>query len=279
LLKVRVLPSIAGVDRHLTEPQTWDLLFSLPNWNLGTACAMLAGEHPVLDLPGAMTLGAPPATGNGKYLLQRARADGLPDRVSPLVLVRWARDTGPVIPPGLQDAWKRANAAVSITEATEHNLNSPALHAAEVAANKLIEGARANKAVADAEDRKAIMAGADPGAVAAARAKLEAARWDMLNRADEQASEGVCADGPSADFRAYCWQGERFEFSKMQAAAVKVLWTAAQSKGPPELHQNYIIKQIDSGNDRLRDVFKKGKHPAWGTLIVKAGKGLYRLAF
>ena len=107
---------VASEDGHLTDPQTWDLLFSMSRWNLNTACAMLVGEHPVKKLPGAMALGMPPKTANGKYLLQRARADGAPEKSPPLLLLRWARDTGVMMPPGLQDAWTRREAAIAGAE-------------------------------------------------------------------------------------------------------------------------------------------------------------------
>jgi hypothetical protein len=38
-----------------------------------------------------------------------------------------------------------------------------------------------------------------------------------------------------------------------------------------------ILEAAGSASDRLRDVFNKGGHPAWGTMINLAGKGAFRL--
>ena len=68
--------------------------------------------------------------------------------------------------------------------ATARILNSPVVRAMKAGANRLMEEARANRAAIDAEDLKAVMAGADPMAVVAARAKLNAAKWAALEAGD-----------------------------------------------------------------------------------------------
>ena len=45
------------------------------------------------------------------------------------------------------------------------------------------------------------------------------------------------------------------------------------------LSQSTILDRAGSDGSKLRDVFDKGKHPAWETMIVAAErKGAYRLA-
>ena len=81
----------------------------------------------------------------------------------------------------------------------------------------------------------------------------------------------------STDFRSVRWFGERFTFTTTQAACVQVLWRNWQ-QGTPVISEVTVLDDAGSAGDRLRDVFDKGKHPAWGTLIKPAGKGAFCLA-
>ncbi len=95
-------------------------------------------------------------------------------------------------------------------------------------------------------------------------------------------SESIRADAepifrPSSDFRSLNWGGELFTFTTTQAACVEVMYQDYVNK-TPTLSETSILEAAGSASDRLRDVFKKGKHPAWDTLIVPSGKGMFRLA-
>jgi len=82
----------------------------------------------------------------------------------------------------------------------------------------------------------------------------------------------------SADFRSVRWFGTEYVFTPTQAACVRVLW-GAWEEGSSVVSQTTILDKADSRGARLRDVFEKGKHPAWKTMIVDGGrKGAYRLA-
>ena len=81
----------------------------------------------------------------------------------------------------------------------------------------------------------------------------------------------------STDFRSVRWFGERFTFTTTQAACVQVLWRNWK-QGTPVISEVTVLDDAGSAGDRLRDVFDKGKHPAWGTLIKPAGKGAFCLA-
>ena len=81
----------------------------------------------------------------------------------------------------------------------------------------------------------------------------------------------------SPDFRSVRWFGKRYTFTTTQAACVEVLWRN-WIQGTPVLSEVTILDEAGSGGSRLRDVFDKGEHSAWDTLIVSAGKGAYQLA-
>lgn len=81
---------------------------------------------------------------------------------------------------------------------------------------------------------------------------------------------------PSEDFRSMNWNGTLYEFTPTQSRCLEVLYKAWQSRSPV-IGQDLILERADSNSEKLRDVFDKGKHPAWGTLIVSPGKGLFRL--
>jgi hypothetical protein len=80
----------------------------------------------------------------------------------------------------------------------------------------------------------------------------------------------------SDDFRSVRWYGNEYAFTTMQAACVQILWQAWQ-RGAPEMSQARILEDAGSASERLRDVFDKGKHGAWGTMIVPGRKGAFRL--
>ena len=82
----------------------------------------------------------------------------------------------------------------------------------------------------------------------------------------------------SRDFTTVQWYGAPYTFTKTQTACVKVLWEEWERQ-TPTVSQETILEAAGSAGSNLRDVFKakKGMHPAWGTMIVEAGKGCFRL--
>jgi len=81
----------------------------------------------------------------------------------------------------------------------------------------------------------------------------------------------------STDFRCLDWYGQEFTFTPMQAACLKTLYEN-WSNSTPVVGEQTILESADSSSDRLRDVFDKGKHPAWETIIKPANKGAFQLA-
>ncbi|NOX55286.1 MAG: hypothetical protein GXP27_12785, partial [Planctomycetes bacterium] len=80
------------------------------------------------------------------------------------------------------------------------------------------------------------------------------------------------------DYRSVLWDGDTFTFTPLQAACVKILWEHRE-QGTPEVGEQTILTEADSDSNRLLNVFERGKHPAWGTLIVPGTrKGTFRLA-
>lgn len=79
------------------------------------------------------------------------------------------------------------------------------------------------------------------------------------------------------DFGSTLWFGKKYIFTPTQAACVKVLWEAWRL-GTAEVGESTVLESADSSSSRLRDVFDKGQHPAWGTMIQSPGKGLFKLA-
>lgn len=94
--------------------------------------------------------------------------------------------------------------------------------------------------------------------------------------ASEPVSEPVGAKH-AMDFRSVSWFGTEYTFTSTQAACVKVLWEH-WAQGTPAVGEITVLDAAGASGERLRDVFGKGKHPAWGTMIQRAGKGLYALA-
>jgi hypothetical protein len=79
------------------------------------------------------------------------------------------------------------------------------------------------------------------------------------------------------DFKSVKWGDATYTFTAMQAACVKVLWEHWERQ-TPRVGEQTILEAAGSAGSRLRDVFDKGKHSAWGTMIVSDGKGAFRLA-
>src|SRR5262249_34563809 len=71
----------------------------------------------------------------------------------------------------------------------------------------------------------------------------------------------------SVDFRSVTWNECSYSFTATQAACVKVLWVNFQKK-TPDVHAATILEEAESSSTRLRDVFKRGTHPAWKKMIV-----------
>jgi len=81
----------------------------------------------------------------------------------------------------------------------------------------------------------------------------------------------------SEDFHSVIWNGEFYEFTHGQAAAVKILWRNWENETPVVSEQT-ILDESGSTAERLIHVFKNGKNEAWGPMIA-AGvrKGTFRL--
>ena len=79
----------------------------------------------------------------------------------------------------------------------------------------------------------------------------------------------------SADFASVAFGGELFTFTAPQRRVIAALWQAHED-GTPVLSDAHLIEVAGSSSDRLRDVFKS--HPAWGSLVVSAGKGMRKLS-
>lgn len=84
----------------------------------------------------------------------------------------------------------------------------------------------------------------------------------------------------SDDFTSVIWYGEKHEFNKTQAEAIKHLW-AEWEKGELALSEKTVGEKIgsDNNNYKLAHTFRTNgkRHPALGTMIHPLGKGKYRL--
>lgn len=80
----------------------------------------------------------------------------------------------------------------------------------------------------------------------------------------------------SADFASVRWDGQTFVFTPLQAAVVAVLWRAWEA-GTPSLRAESIGAKAGSAADRFRLDLLFRRHSALGTLIVRAGKGLWAI--
>ena len=81
----------------------------------------------------------------------------------------------------------------------------------------------------------------------------------------------------SEDFTSVIWYGKMYEFTPgNQAESIKVLWKEWE-KGRHSLSETTIGEKIVSSSDKFRlDIVFRG-HPAWGTMIQKVNKGVFRL--
>ena len=104
----------------------------------------------------------------------------------------------------------------------------------------------------------------------------------------DQPKESAGPWGPSAcrrhssDFRSVLWDGEVHEFTEKQAQVVEILWHEAEN-GTSLVGEATLLNALDPDGEHkyvtLKGVFDKGKHLAWGTMIVPGGrKGTLRLS-
>jgi hypothetical protein len=110
------------------------------------------------------------------------------------------------------------------------------------------------------------------------------AREDQITPAFNRVEKDLEKKNPkrnhSEDFTSVVWDGIPFVFTKSQAAVVKLLWCEYE-KGTWTLSEKTIGEGIGSSanNYRIIHTFDKGKHPAWGTLIISGPKkGTFRIA-
>lgn len=82
----------------------------------------------------------------------------------------------------------------------------------------------------------------------------------------------------SIDFTSVIWYGTKYSFTKTQAECLKHLWKAWEMGGL-SLSEKTIGDRIASvsENYRLVHTFDRGKHPAWGKMIISVGKGIFAL--
>ena len=79
----------------------------------------------------------------------------------------------------------------------------------------------------------------------------------------------------SEDYHTINFRGEPYTLTHTQAAVVRYLHENAE-RGTPDVSQDTILAEIESGAERLRDLFRDS--PLWGTLIVKGKRrGHYKL--
>lgn len=115
--------------------------------------------------------------------------------------------------------------------------------------------------------RTAVVAGEDQGAPSAREAGTRPQLTPPLPRFDH-----------SPDFVTVRWEGEALPpFTPLQAACVRVLWEAWMRR-TPAISLEAIREAAGSAADRFRVDVTFRDHPAWGKMIVRVGKGRYRLA-
>jgi len=78
----------------------------------------------------------------------------------------------------------------------------------------------------------------------------------------------------SPDFASVNWFGAEYVFTPNQRAIVAALW-AALERGTPGVGGDALLESAEVSSDKVSHVFRN--NPAWGTMIVSAGKGIYRL--
>jgi hypothetical protein len=89
----------------------------------------------------------------------------------------------------------------------------------------------------------------------------------------------------SEDYTSVEWLGKKYNFTKTQALCVRYLWTEWEKGEGFTLSEKTIGEKISSASDnyklkhtfRVRHGKKYHKHPAWGTMIVSCGKGVFCL--
>jgi len=104
---------------------------------------------------------------------------------------------------------------------------------------------------------------------------------------DREQKKGEKAQKPkyqhSEDYTSVVWFGKTYNFTKTQALCVKHLWAEWEKDEGLGLSEKTIGEKIatDSDNYKLKHTFrvrhgkKYRQHPAWGTMIVSCGKGVF----
>jgi hypothetical protein len=94
-------------------------------------------------------------------------------------------------------------------------------------------------------------------------------------RAVKEAAESQCRH--SDDFASVIWYGKKYTFTKMQAAAIKVLWENWENK-TPEVSEKTIGENAGSVSNNYRIATTFYKHPALNTMIHACNKrGIFKL--
>jgi hypothetical protein len=143
--------------------------------------------------------------------------------------------------------------------------------------------ASATAAVATIEQmQKAVTAAIEP--VKQGLNKLHAAvattPASAAQRASESGPEAPC--NHSEDYSSVRWFGATYTFTKTQARCIQKMWEEYE-KGTSGLSEETlgVAAGSSAARFRLREVFrnkKSGMHPAWGTMIISLGKGVFGLA-
>ena len=78
----------------------------------------------------------------------------------------------------------------------------------------------------------------------------------------------------SDDFTCFIWNGHEYRFGEMQAKVIKRLWQARED-GKPWVYGKYILRDIGSTTDRIRNIFSHNKQ--WRRIIQSDKTGRYKL--
>ncbi len=110
------------------------------------------------------------------------------------------------------------------------------------------------------------------------RNALEEGREAVANKKNNKDPFAIKAKDCShnEDFTTVIWYGTEYSFNKTQARCIKYLWKNNSAS------ENSIGEMLDSAachGYRLRDTFRNrtGYHCAWGKMIIRAGKGCFKL--
>jgi hypothetical protein len=110
---------------------------------------------------------------------------------------------------------------------------------------------------------------------AAALAEVRAVRAELAAYLDQKQTPQLPDARHSPDFRSVHWYGKDYAFTASQAACVRVLWAAWETR-TPDVGQETILVEAGAESKRLSHIFKR--HPAWGTMIQPGRtKGAFRL--